>query len=195
MKICEMLLWNVAVKSEIQCSVWETLQNYPVFVWCSLQNIQKCPCSLIKSHHICETASGWCSLHSYRFLGNVSQASRPGSYRFRPQSSAGFWPLYRFSVAEDTSLKNLWPSREHNRTHWVSNSHDDFINETLQAGHIAVYLLIDVLGLEAFLFGVIAHLSEPLEEERVGAGGHRPLPTQTHCFRWHEQTQPGSSAR
>lgn len=57
-------------------------------------------------------------------------------------------------------------------------------------GITAVYLLIDVLGLEAFFFGVIAHLSEPLEEQRVGAGGHRPLPTQAHCFRWHvEQSQ------
>lgn len=87
-------------------------------------------------------------------------------------------------MAGGTFLKSLWPSREHNRTHCITNSNDDFINEMLTA----VYLLIDVLGLEAFLFGVIAHLSEPLEEERVGAGGHGPLPAQTHCFRWHVDT-------
>lgn len=125
-----------------------------------------------------------CSFHPYRFLCNVSQASRPGPYRSRPQSSAGFWPLCRFSVAGGTFLKSLWPSREHNRTHCITNSNDDFINVMLTA----VYLLIDILGLEAFLFGVIAHLSEPLEEERVGAGWHGPLPAQTHCFRRHVDT-------
>lgn len=65
---------------------------------------------------MCEAASGWRALHSHPFLCNVSQVSRPGSYRFRPQSSAGFWPLCRFSVAGDTFLTSLWPSGEHNRT-------------------------------------------------------------------------------
>lgn len=67
----------------------------------------------------------------------------------------------------------------------MSGGNDEFVNEVLEKGHVVVYLLIDVLCLQAFVFGVIAHLSEPLEEERVGAGRHRPLPTQAHCFRWH----------
>lgn len=82
--------------------------------------------SLIKSDHI------WvfrrCSLYPYRFLGNVSQASRPGSYRFRPQSSAGFSPLYRFLAAGDTFLKNWWPLGEHNMKRCILKSTDDFIN-------------------------------------------------------------------
>ena len=53
------------------------------------------------------------------------------------------------------------------------------------------YLLVDVLQLQALLFGVVPQLGKPLEEQRVGAGGQGAFPTQPDLLRGGHPFGPG----
>lgn len=47
-------------------------------------------------------------------------------------------------------------------------------------------LLVRVLGLQSLLLGLVPELREPLEEQRVRAGGHSAFATQPDRLRsWH----------